>query len=83
MSRRCDLSPVWAELQAHFDQDGAASGRGFDLRFKARLIGHDPRGNGRIAERNHLRGEHAGVGGSGLANGDGGHRDARRHLHGR
>ncbi|RTL32974.1 MAG: glucose-6-phosphate isomerase [Burkholderiales bacterium] len=37
MSTRCDHSPVWAELQAHFDQDGAASGRGFDIReaFKA------------------------------------------------
>lgn len=37
MTTRCDLSPVWAELQAHFDQDGAASGRGFDIRdaFKA------------------------------------------------
>jgi glucose-6-phosphate isomerase len=32
MSTRCDLSPVWAELQAHFDQGGAASGRGFDIR---------------------------------------------------
>ena len=32
MSVRCDLSPVWAELQAHFNQDGAASGRGFDIR---------------------------------------------------
>lgn len=32
MSTRCDLSPVWAELQAHFDQDGAAGGRGFDIR---------------------------------------------------
>ncbi|MCH8857021.1 MAG: hypothetical protein IIA03_12460, partial [Proteobacteria bacterium] len=28
MTTRCDLSPVWAELQAHF----AASGRGFDIR---------------------------------------------------
>jgi glucose-6-phosphate isomerase len=33
MASRCDLSPVWAELQAHH----AASGRGFDIReaFKA------------------------------------------------
>ncbi|MGQ3053625.1 MAG: glucose-6-phosphate isomerase [Roseateles sp.] len=28
MTTRCDLSPVWAELQAHY----AASGRGFDIR---------------------------------------------------
>ena len=28
MAARCDLSPVWAELQAH----QAASGRGFDIR---------------------------------------------------
>ena len=28
MTQRCDLSPVWAELQAHF----AATGRSFDLR---------------------------------------------------
>ncbi|MFG6416190.1 glucose-6-phosphate isomerase [Roseateles sp. DC23W] len=28
MTARCDLSPVWAELQAHY----AASGRGFDIR---------------------------------------------------
>jgi glucose-6-phosphate isomerase len=28
MMKRCDLSPVWAELQAHH----AASGRGFDIR---------------------------------------------------
>jgi glucose-6-phosphate isomerase len=37
MAMRCDLSPVWAELQAHFDKGGAASGRGFDIReaFKA------------------------------------------------
>jgi len=32
MATRCDLSSVWAELQAHFDKDGAASGRGFDIR---------------------------------------------------
>ncbi len=28
MTTRCDLSPAWAELQAHY----AASGRGFDIR---------------------------------------------------
>jgi glucose-6-phosphate isomerase len=28
MTKRCDLSPVWAELKAHY----AASGRGFDIR---------------------------------------------------
>ncbi len=28
MTKRCDQSPVWAELQAHY----AASGRGFDIR---------------------------------------------------
>jgi glucose-6-phosphate isomerase len=28
MTRRCDHSPVWAELQAHFE----AAGRGFDIR---------------------------------------------------
>jgi glucose-6-phosphate isomerase len=28
MAKRCDLSPVWAQLQAHY----AASGRGFDIR---------------------------------------------------